>query len=358
VNPLSRRREYAFAVTAVAVATAICFAIYPYFGLANLVMIYLLGTLAVAMRGHRGPAALSSLLNVLAFDFFFVPPRFTLTISDMQYLFTFGVLFTTAMMISHLVIRLREERDAVRESEQRSLWLMEKAKQAELAAESERLRSSLLSSVSHDIRTPLAAIVGSASALLEKEAIRNSRAVRELLENIQEEGQRLSRLVQNLLEATRLEASSVLLNKERGPLEEVIGAALERLGTSLGDRDVKVEIPEDLPLIPMDPALIEQVFVNLFENAARHTPARSPVEVRVTQEGQSVQVSVADRGPGLRDDELERVFDKFYHSPGSPGVGLGLSICRAIAKAHGGTISAANRPGGGAVFSLMLPLKA
>jgi two-component system sensor histidine kinase KdpD len=234
---------------------------------------------------------------------------------------------------------------------------MEKAKQAELTAESERLRSSLLSSVSHDFRTPLTAIVGSAGALLEKEEIRKNRAARELIENIQVEAQRLNRLVQNLLEATRLDAGSVILNKDAAPLEEVVGSALERLENALGGRDMKLEIPEDLPLVPMDAALIEQVFVNLFENAARHTPAGSPVEVRVTKEGQTVQVSVADRGPGLREDELERVFDKFYHSPGSPGAGLGLTICRAIVKAHGGTISGANRPGGGAVFSLTLPLE-
>src|SRR5579864_8484627 len=161
---MTRWREYGFAVVAVAVCTAICFAIFPRFELTNLVMVYLLGTLAVAARGRRGPAALSAALGVLCFDFFFVPPRYTLSVSDAQYVWTFAVMFTVAMIISHLTIRLREEAEAARQEEQRSAWLMEKAKKAEIEAESERMRSSLLSSVSHDFRTPLTAIVGSVSA--------------------------------------------------------------------------------------------------------------------------------------------------------------------------------------------------
>jgi K+-sensing histidine kinase KdpD len=349
------RVEYGFAVAAVAVSTALCFVMFPHFELTNLVMVYLLGTLAVASRGHRGPAALSAVLSVICFDFFFVPPRFTFNVSDTQYIWTFVVMFVAAMLISHLTIRLREEAEAAREGEQRSAWLMEKAKKAEIDAETERLRSSLLSSVSHDLRTPLAAILGSASTLLEKEDLLKNRTTRELLENIETESQRLSQLVQNLLETTRLE-TGVHLNKELYPLEEVIGSALGRMEKALKDRQVKIEIPEDLPLVPMDAILMEQVFVNLLQNGLRYTAAQSELDVSAHEEGGSVKVAVADRGSGLKDNELERVFDKFYHDPASPGAGLGLAICRAVVNAHGGKIWAENRPGGGAVFQFTLPL--
>jgi len=351
-----RMREYGFALAAVAVSTALSFAMFPRFELTNLVMVYLLGTLAVATRGQRGPAALSSILSVLCFDFFFVPPRFTLTVSNTHYVWTFIVMFTTAMTISHLAIRLREEAEMARQGEQRSAWLMEKAKKAEIEAEGERMRSALLSSVSHDFRTPLTVIVGSVSALLEKEELAKSPKVRELLENVQAEGERLSHLVQNLLEATRLESGSVHLQKEAYSFEEVLGSALGRLEKPLKGRTVKVGVPENLPLVPMDPALIEQVLMNLLENAIRHTPAKADLDVSAATEGAFVAVTVADRGPGLKSDELERVFDKFYHEPSSPGAGLGLAICRAVVNAHGGRIWAENNKGGGAIFRFTLPL--
>jgi two-component system, OmpR family, sensor histidine kinase KdpD len=351
------RREYGFAVASVAVSSAVCFAMYPRFELTNLVMVYLLGTLAVAARGHRGPAAFSSLASVLCFDFFFVPPRFTFTVSDAQYIWTFAVMFAVAMIISHLTVRLREEAQAARQEEQRSAWLMEKAKHAEVAAETERLRSSLLSSVSHDFRTPLTAIVGSVGALLEKEEIRKDPASRELLENIEEEGQRLSRLVQNLLEVTRLESGAVQIQKELVPLEEVVGSALERIEKSLHGKSVNVNLPDDLPLVPMDAMLIEQVLINLLENGIRHTPTQTPLEISARLQEGAVSVTVSDRGRGLMEEELEHVFDKFYHDKASLGAGLGLAICRAVVTVHGGLIKAENRPGGGAIFEFTLPLQ-
>jgi two-component system sensor histidine kinase KdpD len=157
--------------------------------------------------------------------------------------------------------------------------LQENAKKVELEMETERLRNALLSSVSHDFRTPLTAIVGSAGTLLQKGSNLDKRQTRELLENIQSEGDHLSRLVQNLLEATRLEAGGVHVKKELYPLEEVLGSALGHLEKSLKGRDVDVKLPENLPSIPMDCLLMEQVFVNLLENAIRHTPPTSGIEV-------------------------------------------------------------------------------
>jgi len=349
-------REYGFAALAVAGATLLCFPLSHFWSPANLVMVYVLAVVGVARRGRRSSAAAAAALAVLAFDFCFVPPRYTFQVSDVQYLWTFVVMFSAAMLISHLTIRQHEEAQAARASERRNTWFMEKAKRAEVEAETERLRSSLLSSVSHDLRTPLSAILGSAGALLEKGKVAGDSESRQLLETIQEEGERLSRLVNNLLQVTRLEAGGLALQKEKTPLEEIVGSALERLDSLLKGRRIDVALPENLPLVPMDAMLVEQVFINLLENAARHTPEERPIDISARTEENRVVVSVSDRGPGLQTDETERIFDKFYHGASSPGAGLGLAICRAVVLAHGGRIWAENRPGGGARFQFTLPL--
>ena len=332
--------DYLISLGAAVVCTIVCLAIYPFLALTNLVMVFLLGTLWVAARGRRGPAILSSLLGVLCFDFFFVPPRFTFAVSDTQYIFTFLVMFSVAMTITHLTLRVREE--------------SESARRAQLEAEKDRMRSSLLSSVSHDLKTPLAAIIGSASSLLGRKSLADAEA-RELLENIQSEGERLSRLVHNLIETNRLESGTVL-RKEACSLEEIIGASIERVDKLLGDRKVTLDMPADLPLVEMDGVLMQQLFINLLENAARHTPTGTQIDISAWLEGASLWVQIADHGPGLAPDELERVFEKFYHAKSkTAGAGLGLAICRAVVNAHGGRIWAENRPGGGAVFRLVLP---
>jgi two-component system sensor histidine kinase KdpD len=218
-----------------------------------------------------------------------------------------------------------------------------------VVAETEKLRSSLLSAVSHELRTPLAAIIGSAGALL-----LNPAAGGGLLENIRDEAERLNRLVHNLIETTRLESGAVL-RKEPHSIEDVIGTALGRCEKLLAGRRVETDLPENLPLVPLDPVLMELVFVNLFENAARHAPG-APLEVSARERMDGLEVSVADEGPGLPEGDLERIFEKFYRAGSAPGgAGLGLAICKAVAEAHGGAIRAENRPGGGAVFRLTLP---
>ena len=489
-------RGHGQAVGIAALSTAVAWLMLPYFAPANLIMVYLLGTVLAAARLGRGPAILASVLSVAAFDFFFVPPYLTFAVSDTQYFVTFGVMLLVAIVISTLTARIRDQAQAARQRERRTAllysmtrdlvsqqgldellqaaarhiaevfgrpvavllpdaegrlvrrggdlilgaedgselavarWvqehgqiagrgsatlpgaralylplragrgtvgvlgieplsdhalaipeqlhlletfaaqtalaiervgLVEEAQQARVQSETERLRNSLLSAVSHDLRTPLATITGSASALVEQEAQLDASARRELAQAIQEEADRLNRLVHNLLEMTRLESGGIRVRKDWHPLEEVVGSALARVEKHLGERRVDISLSPNLPLVPLDPLLIEQVLINLLDNAVKYTPEASPVEISASVEDAAVRVTVADRGPGFAPGEEARIFEKFYrgHDAGArTGAGLGLAIARGIVEAHGGRITAESRPGGGAVFRFSLPLAA
>lgn len=238
--------------------------------------------------------------------------------------------------------------------------LSQEAQTQQVEIETERLRSSILSSVSHDLRTPLAAITGAASSLLDPGVRLSETSREELLQTINEEAERLGLHVGNLLEMTRLQAGQLKVRKELQPLEETIGSACRRLERHLKGREVKISLPADLPMVPVDGVLLEQVFFNLLENATKYTPYGSALEITAQRKDDSVVVDIADHGPGLSEDERDRIFDKFYRGQShgaAGGAGLGLAICKGVVEAHGGRIWAENRPGGGAVFHFTLPLK-
>ena len=486
---------YLFAVLSVLASTGLAWLLFPHVDLANLIMVYLLGILAVSSRLSLGPSTLASFLSVIAFDFFFVPPRFSFAVSDTQYIFMFLVMLLVGLSISNLTVRvrrqakfsrLRERRTAALYALSRELagnrgtqellriavkhiaevfesdviallpddqgrlkvqcgtsedftlsakemgvahWsydlgqvagrgtdtlpasealyvpllasgepvgalgvkpkdperlfipeqlhlleafahqsalavagdrLEQKQKQTQVLMETEKLRSSLLSSVSHDLRTPLAAIAGSASSLLENRENMDKKTQDELLENIFGESERLNRLVNNLLEMTRLESGAIRAKKEKIHINEIIGSALSRLEKQIGARTVEIRARQDLPALPMDGLLIEQVLVNLLDNALKYTPDHSPVELSAETEGAWMKVQVFDRGPGLTEDDLAHVFDKFYRGQAqrlAGGTGLGLSVCKGILDLHEGKIEAFNRSGGGAVFQFSLPME-
>jgi two-component system, OmpR family, sensor histidine kinase KdpD len=237
---------------------------------------------------------------------------------------------------------------------------MLEAHEAQLRVQAEQLRNSLLSSVSHDLRTPLAAIAGTADSLLQHAAKLHDKDQQELLQSIVDESQRLSRLVDNLLDMTRLESGNVVVNKQWHVLEEIVGSARGRLRRELESHHVHVDIPGDLALLFIDGVLIEQALCNILENAARYTPANSRIEISARIIGKQVEIRIADDGPGLPAGSEPRVFEKFYRgavntADGRRGVGLGLAICQAVATVHGGSIDARNRPAGGAEFVLRLP---
>ncbi len=238
---------------------------------------------------------------------------------------------------------------------ERLRWLDE-ARRAQVESETERMRSTLLGAIGHDLRTPLAAIHGAAGSLLLPGHLTDS-ARRDLLTMIQEESERLAHLLGNILDLTRLESGAIQVQKEWQPLEEVVGSALGQLEKRQGVLPVRVDLPEALPLAPLDAVLIEQVLVNLLTNAQRHAPGRD-MDLRAWEEPGWVHLEVADRGPGIPAGYQDRIFEKFFRLPeaGEGGVGLGLAICRAIVQAHGGRIHVEDRLGGGSSFRLALPL--
>jgi two-component system sensor histidine kinase KdpD len=233
--------------------------------------------------------------------------------------------------------------------------LADEARQSALAAKSEELRSTLLATVSHDLRTPLAAITGAATALRDEAELPAGSRV-ELIGTICDEAERLERLVANLLDMTRLEAGHVRLHREWIPLEEVLGSALGRMEKQLAKHQVRTELDE-LDLVSIDPILFEQLLVNLLENAAKYTPPGAEVTIAARTAEKELQVEVLDRGPGIPRGDEEKVFERFYRAThtGVAGVGLGLPICRAIARAHGGSLDATHRAGGGAAFRIRIP---
>lgn len=251
------------------------------------------------------------------------------------------ILFFVTAVIGALAARLRRQaRGALRQ------------------VELERLRGALLRALSHDLRTPLAALV-SASAALDGDQL-DAAERRELTRIIADESQRLNRLVVNLLELTRIEAATVSAKGTPQAIDEVIGGALRRLEPKLSGRPVRTDVPEEIPLVAFDPVLIEQVLINLLENALKHAPGGSAIEIAVREHRGEIAVDVADRGPGVHPGDEERVFEQFYRGGWSrrdDGMGLGLAICRAILTAHEGTISLQNRPGGGVVVGFTLPIR-
>jgi two-component system sensor histidine kinase KdpD len=486
---------YLWSLGTTAMITSLSAFAFGFLELVNLVMLYLLGVMFIAMRFGRGPSVLSAVLSVAAFDFFFVPPRFSFAVSDVQYLVTFAVMLIAGLIVSTLTVNLRSQarisshrerragvlyaftrelggtqtddeivRIAVRhigeEFEGQSVlllpdakgrirypqsqsiqysfhgadlgvaqWVFDNAKVAgkgtdtlpgtegvyfpmkgqsatigvlallpvnlrriflpeqqrlvetfiyqivqaferirlakeaansKVKAETESLRNSLLAEISHDLRTPLASIVGASSSLLYSKDKLGDTARIELTRTIYDEAQRMTSLANNILEMARLDGGTVQFNAQWVPIEEIVGSVLKRLGEKLRGRRLETDIAPGLPLLRLDAVMIEQVMVNLLENALKYTPAGSAIEITVRATPGEIVVSVNDHGPGIAPGSEERLFEKFFrsaHESAQSGVGLGLSICKAIVTAHGGRIWAENQSGGGARFAFTLPIK-
>jgi len=239
--------------------------------------------------------------------------------------------------------------------------LRQEGLQIEVLQRTDVLRAALLSSISHDLRTPLASIKASASSLLQEDVQWNDEERRSFTLAIEREADRLNRLVANLLDMSRIEGGALKPEKEWYPIDELIHDVLGRMQSILQNRTVQTDLPSDLPPVQLDYLQIDQVLTNLIENAVRYTPSDSPIEISAHVQGDQMVISIADRGPGIPPADLERVFDKFYRVLGRTterptGSGLGLAVSKGLIEAHGGRIWAENREGGGAVFRFTLPL--
>ena len=242
------------------------------------------------------------------------------------------------------------------------VMLVDDLKTAQLDSETERMRSALLSSVSHDLKTPLASIIGSVSSVLEYRDLLKPEDQRELLKTVLEESQRLNRYIQNLLDMTRFGQQRIELNREWVDLNDLVSAALERLGSAIADLSIQVEISPDVSLIRVHGALIEQALVNILDNAADFSQPGDKIVIRAESGRDAVHLEVSDQGPGIAEAEREKVFDMFYSiergDRSRHGAGLGLAICKSIVGAHGGAIEAlVGRDGRGSCIRITLPIK-
>ena len=332
---------WAFALTAACTATGL--AIQPRFGLVNTALLYLFAVVAIAWKFRRGAAVFASVLCVASFDYFFVPPVGTFAVDDSQYAVTFLIMLAVALVIGNLAESVR------RESEERARLAIE--------AETGRVRSALLASISHDLRTPLAVMTGASSSLAERGEMLEPHERRALAASVFQQAREISERVAKVLQMTRLESGRIELNRDWTSLAEITGSTLGRLHDRLARHRVILEVPDDLPLVRSDAVLIEQALGNLLENVAKHTPAGTVVRLRVERRARDLLVCLDDFGPGIPDADLEHVFAKFQHGRTEGGMGLGLAICRAIVTLHGGKAWAERVVAGGTGFRFTLPLE-
>jgi K+-sensing histidine kinase KdpD len=336
--------SYVIVIAIIASCTLLNWVLARWLSLTDLAMVYLLGSVIAAAYLPVSASVVTAILGFLCFDFFFVPPAFTLHIADNRHLLTGLTLLAVGVITSALAGEVRRQTRT--------------AAEAAILAREEQLRSSLLASISHDLRTPLAIMAGSASTLHDNRDHLNTQEQDELLQTIFETARRMSAEVSDVLDMTRLSAGPVTLNLQWYPLEELIGAALERCKDTLTRHTVTIDVPPDMPLVRVDGVLIEKLLINLLENAARHTPPGTQVCVAVARSPGAIDLRIDDDGPGLSEPNAERLFEKFEHGSTqgpTPGSGLGLPICRAIARLHGMTIVGQTRLEGGARFVLSMP---
>ncbi|MCX5752019.1 MAG: ATP-binding protein [Candidatus Krumholzibacteria bacterium] len=238
--------------------------------------------------------------------------------------------------------------------------LAEQSRRMELMQQTEKLQSALLSSISHDLRTPLVSITGTLTTLQENDPGLDDATRKELIENASEEADRLNRIVGNLLDLTKMEAGTLRISKRPCDLRDVLGASLEQLRERIGDRAIRMAIPRDFPEVPMDFSFMMKVFFNLLDNAIKYSPEDSPIDVGARVHRTAAEIEVGDRGTGIAEGDLTRIFERFYRAEKAQpvaGTGLGLSICKGIIEAHGGRIVARNNADSGATFIVTLPLE-
>lgn len=314
---------------------------------ANIIAVYILGVLIISIITSSWMYSfLASVISVLAFNFLFTNPRFTLRAYDPSYPVTFGIMFLVALITGSLASRMKEY---ARESAQAAMQI-----------EKEQLRADLLRSISHDLRTPLTSISGNASNLLSNENEFSQETRMQIYGDIYDDSMWLIKLVENLLSVTRIEDGRMDLRMSAELMDEVIAEAMRHTDRNRDGRKIEVSSDEEFILGKMDARLIVQVVINLVDNAVKYTPEGAQIRIHTGKKDGMVVVSVSDTGPGIPDEQKSKVFDMFYTgtnraADGRRSLGLGLGLCRSIIRAHGGEIWVSDNKPQGAVFTFTLP---
>lgn len=321
--------------------------------------------IARATRGYAwGPIA--AVLSVFLVNTFYTYPRGELNFSIPGYPVTFLVMLLVAVMTSVLTHQLKREMNRAQSSERQARELLKRnqrlsseRERMEIEAEREKLRGDLLRAMSHDLRTPLTAIYGASSAILQGGDRLSEQERERLLLGIGEDAQWLIRMVENLLTITRVAGGGANLHKRDEVAEEIMAEAAAKVRKRYPEKRVRVQAPEELLIAPMDPMLIEQVLINLLENAAVHADSAQEIQLTAQRAGDTARFAVRDFGRGIDEADLPRLFEGLGRrgADSRRGMGIGLSACQAIVRAHGGELEARNAPDGGAVFSFALPLR-
>jgi two-component system sensor histidine kinase KdpD len=313
----------------------------PWIGYQTVPLVYLVAVVVLALFVNRGPLLAGTTLTAIGWNFLFAPPRYSFHIGDFYDKAMLATYFLVALTVGHLTARARAQRGA--------------ELKAQLLAESERLGRTLLNSISHELRTPIAAISSAASGLLVSGRLDPTE--QKLAVEIESASVRLNRVVQSLLSAARIQSGQIRPKLEWCDPPDVVHAAVEETREIVAGHPTEVKIAPDIPLVRFDFELMQQALANLLVNAAVHTPPTTPIELTARIEEKNLILQVADRGPGVPADHLEGIFDLFHRAPNAKpgGTGLGLAIVKGFVEVQGGRVQAANRMHGGAVFSIFLP---
>ncbi len=363
--------QFSWGLTILFVLASVCWVLLPYTGSMFSALVFLLAIVLAGTRWNRGPVLAMGVVSALVWNFIFIPPRFTFHIEKPEDVVMFGMFFVVALSMGHLITQLREREAALEKNHREQEQLQAAKHRAELAAEAERLHRTLLDSVSHELKTPIAII---------RTAIDGLGTGNPFAAEIDTATRRLQRIVENFLEITRVESDAVKPSPDWCEIGDVLHSAITPLQRELSPHPLRITGAENMPLLKLDNRLLSQALANVLHNATQHAPAGSEIEISVEWSAQSsvrnerlqnpkprtgdcadhyLNIRVRDHGPGLPEEMMDRVFEKFARASGVPagGTGLGLAISRGLMRAMKGDITVRNHPEGGAEFIFSLPVK-
>lgn len=342
--------QFSWGFTIVFALASVCWVLMPYTGYMFAAPVFLMAIVLAGVRWNGGPVLMMAVMSALVWNFVFIPPQFTLHIEKAQDVLMFALFFVVALSMGHLITRLREREATLERHHREREELLAEKHRAELLAESERLHRTLLDSVSHELKTPIAIIRTALDGLGEGDPF---------AAEIDTATRRLQRIVENFLEMTRVESEALRPHLDWCEIGDVFHAATSPLQRELAGHPLRITGTADMPLLMLDSRLLAQALGNVLHNATLYTPAGSEIQLHASLRETMLELRVRDHGPGLTPGIEDRLFDKFYRAPDSPagGTGLGLAITRGLMRAMKGDIEAGNHPEGGAEFTLRLPVK-